>query len=258
LSRNSLPTLSLITTSGSTGDQDATDRRCIFSRTRERWTLQADCEITAPLDVPAGISLDGHGYVISLSGDAERFGSAAIRAASGEIFDLTVDGSELLDSAPEYFAAIALAAPARFSNVTVRNIQFEHAAHSTIGIEIAAFGFGPTTVQHVTLENISGVGLLLTGDGRISLDHVHSSNVTTAAQVGGTISAALSQALIEGSAVDILAQDQSCVRVSQSVATGMRVAENDALIHDEAVTFIGAGNRSKPRQLAANGRNRPV
>jgi hypothetical protein len=103
----------------------------------------------------------------------------------------------------------------------------------------------------VTLESISGVGLLFTGDGRVSVEGLRSRGVTTAVQVSGTIAAELSQAAVDGSAVDILAQDQACVRINESAVTGVRVAENGALIHDEVITFIGAGDRSKPRRRAA-------
>ena len=253
MARIASSTLSLVTTPARLDNHDVDDQRCAFSRTREIWTLQADCEITAPLEISPNTTLEGHGHTITLRGDAERFGSAAIRASGGEIINLAVDGSALMRSTPDYFASIALAAPGRMSNVAVRNIRFDNSLHSAIGVEIAAFGFASTQLQDITLENISGVGLLLTGDGRIAAERVSSSDVTIAVQVGGTIDAVLTHAAIEGSEVDVLAQDQSRVRINESRATGVRIAENDALVHEATVTFIGAGNRNTPAKHAAVG-----
>src|SRR5690349_13066254 len=78
--------------------------RCAFSRERGWWTLQADCELFGALDIPRNVTLDGDGHTITLTGDAEAFESAAIRATGGDITNLTVDGSHLLPLAPAYFA----------------------------------------------------------------------------------------------------------------------------------------------------------
>jgi hypothetical protein len=150
----------------------AEDEQCRFSRGFGRWTLQGDCELSAALELPANVTLDGDGHTISLHGDAEGFESAAIRSTGGDVVNLTVDGSGLLAAAPAYFAAIALAAPGRITRTTVRNIQFAGAPHSAIGIEIAAFDRRNSVAQDITVENISGAGLLLTGDSSITADRL--------------------------------------------------------------------------------------
>ena len=258
MARTTTSALSLVTIPDSTLGHDAADQRCSFAQSRGRWTLQADCELTAALDLPANITLDGNGHTMSLAGDAEGFGSAAIRASGADIINLTVDGSKLLPCAPAYFAAITLAAPGRIADTTVRNLQFGGSPHSAIGIEVAAFGYATTVVQDVTVQNVSGVGLLLTGDGQVTVERVQSSDVTAAVQIGGTIAATLSHAEIEGSGIGVLAQDRSRVRLVSSISTGERIAEDEALIHQDTLTFIGAGDRDrgKRRTSAAIGRNR--
>lgn len=231
--------------------QQPDDKRCIFARTRGRWTLQADCDLSLALNLPRSVTLDGGGKTITLTGDAERFESAAIRATGGDIVNLTVDGSHLLPLASAYFAAITLAAPGRVAHTTVRNVQFSGAPHSAIGMEVAAFDSAIATVEDVTLENISGPGLLLTGDSQVVTERVRSAGVTAAMQVTGTITAKLSQAVVEGADIGVLAQDKSCVRISGSHVAGERVAEDRAVIHQGALTFIGAGDREQARRRAA-------
>jgi hypothetical protein len=220
--------------------------------------LQADCKLSAALDLPAHVTLDGAGHTITLAGDAEGFESAAIRAAGGDVVNLTVDGGQLLPLAPAYFAAVALAAPGRIAHTTVRNIRFGEAPHSAIGIEVAAFEGATAAVQDVTLENISGAGLLLTGDSQVTAVRVRSIGVTTAVQVNGTITAQLSHATSEDVHVGVLAQGQSCVRIIASHAMGERVAEDQALIHQDTLTFIGAGDREQARRRAANAAAMPA
>jgi len=228
------------------------DRRCMVSRNWGRWTLQADCELSMALDLPGNVTLDGGGHTITLAGDAEGFESAAIRATGGDIVHLTVDGSNLLPLAPAYFAAVTFRAPGRIMHTTVRNVRFDGPPHSAIGIEMAAFDGAVARVQDVTLENISGTGLLLTGDGQIAAERVRSAGVTAAVQVGGTMVAQLSHAVIEGADVGVLAQDQSCVRINLSDAMGERVAVDQALIHQGTLTFIGARDREQARQRATS------
>lgn len=250
--------MSLVTIPDGGYGHDTADRRCTFSRLRGRWTLQADCELTAALELPANITLDGDGHTISLTGDAERFGSAAIRASGANVVNLTVDGSGLLPCAPAYFAAITLAAPGRISDTTVRDVHFVGSPHSAVGIEVAAFGYAATVLQDVTLNNVSGVGMLLIGDGQVTIERVRSSNVTSAVHIGGTIAATLSHADFAGSRTGVLAQDQSCVRIANSSSSGERIAEDGALIHEDTLTFIGAGDRrqGKGRTLTGTGRDR--
>lgn len=242
---------SVVTFAAGTVDQNLDDRRCTFARKRGRWTLQADCELSAALDLPNNVTLDGDGHTITLMGDAEGFESAAIRVNGGDLVNLTVDGNQLLPLAPAYFAAIAFAAPGLVSHTTIRNIQFAGAPHSAIGIEVAAFDGAAAVLRDVTLENISGAGLLLTGDSEVLVERVSSAGVTAAVQVNGTIAAHLTGAVVEGSDVGVLAQDQSCVRINASDTAGERIAEDQALIHQDTLTFIGAGDREQAKRRAA-------
>jgi hypothetical protein len=226
--------------------------RCDFARTRKRWTLLADCALTTALELPAHVTLDGDGHAISLTGDAEGFESAAIRATGGDVVNLCVDGDQLLPLAPAYFAAITLAAPGRITHTTVRNIQFGEAAHTAIGIEVAAFDGATALVEDVTLENISGAGLLLTGNSQVTAERVSCAGVTTAVQVNGAITAQISHADIERAGVAVLAQDQARVRILVSCATGERVAADQAVIHHDTLTFIGGGDRDQARRRAAS------
>ncbi|MCA9878845.1 MAG: hypothetical protein KC442_13730 [Thermomicrobiales bacterium] len=224
--------------------------RCAFAQTRDQWILQSDCELSAALDLPAHVTLDGGGHTMTLAGDAESFESAAIRGAGG-VVNLTVDGSHLLPLAPTCFAAITLAAPARIAHTTVRNIQFGDAGHTAIGIEIAAFDGAATLVHDVALENISGAGLYLTGNGKVRAERVSSSVVTVAVQATGNISATLRDVAVEDAQADVLAQDQSRVRIQDSRVTGEHIAADQAIIHQGAVTFIGAGVREQARRPTA-------
>lgn len=250
--------LSLVAVPDSGHSRDAADRRCTFSRLRGRWTLRDDCELTAALELPAGVTLDGDGHTIWLTGDAERFGSAAIRASGANVVNLTIDGSTLLPSAPAYFAAITLAAPGRITGTTVQNVHFVGSPHSAVGIEVAAFGYAATVLQDVTVTNVSGVGMLLIGDGQVTMERVRISKALAAVHIGGTIAATLSQADFADSRIGVLAQDQSRVRIANSHPTGERIAEDEALIHEDTITFIGASDRGRGgrRTLTGTGRNR--
>ena len=231
---------------------DLPDRdRCRFSRNRGRWTLEADCELSNSLDLPRNVSLDGDGHTMSLAGEAEGFGSVAIRATGGDIVNLTVDGRQLLPLAPAYFAAIAFAAPGRISHTTVRNLQFAESPHSAIGIEVAAFDGATAVAQDITLESISGTGLLLAGDSKVVAERIWSSGVTAAVKVNGTITATLSQVAVEDAHVGVLAQDQACVRIVASSSPGERVVVDRALIHQDALTFMGPGEREPGSRRAA-------
>lgn len=247
---NVSPFLSVVPFPVGSPASETDNRRCSFSRKRGQWTLQADCELSTALDLPPNTALDGAGHTVTLVGDAEGFESAAIRA-SGAIVNLIVDGSQLLPMAPAYFSAIALSAPGRISQTTVRNIRFPGAAHTAIGVEIAAFGNAAVTAQDVTLENISGTGLLLTGDGQVSVESISVIDVAVGVQVSGTLEARLHDAAVEHSTIGILAQDQTCVRIDSTVANGEIVAEDQALIHQDTLTYIGAGDREQARRRAA-------
>jgi hypothetical protein len=242
---------SVITLPAGNACDEPDNQRCAFARQRGRWTLQADCELSTALDLPANITLDGGGHTITLTGDAEGFESAAIRATGGDIVNLTVDGSQLLPLVPAYFAAVVLIAPGRISHTTVRNVHFAGAPQSAIGVEVAAFGGAAAVVQDITLENVSGVGLLLTGDGQVLVERVSSTGVTAAVQANGTITASLNCAVAEDVQIGVLAQDQSCVRIIASDSAGERVAEDEALIHQDTLTFIGAGDREQARRRVA-------
>lgn len=225
--------------------------RCTFSRERRRWTLQGDCVLASPLDLPSNVTLDGGGHVIALTGDADNFESAAVRACGGDIINLVVDGSQVTSHEPTYFAAVALVAPGRISNSTLRNIRFDDVSQTAIGLEVAAFDNVAALVQSVVLENIAGAGILLTGDSQVSIKNISSSGVTSAVQVSGSITANITGANLEHSHVGVLAQDQSCVRISACTATGANVAEDQALIHQGNLTFIGAGQRNAAERREA-------
>lgn len=232
--------------------------RCTFTRRRAQWTLQADCEISAPLDLPSLVTLDGDGHTITLVGDAEGYASAAIRTTGGDIVNLTVDGTKLLPLAPAYFAAIAFAAPGRIAHTTVRNIQLGEAPHSAIGIEVAAFDGATAVLQDIRLENISGAGLLLTGDSQVAAERVSVAGVTAAMQVNGGVTARLGHAMVEHTAVGVLAQDQSCVRIAASTVTGVRLAEDRARIHQDTLTFIGGRAREQAGRRATDAAATPT
>lgn len=257
---NMPPAPSLVVVPDTGHSHDAADQRCSYSRLRGRWTLKADCELTAALELPANTTLDGDGHTITLTGDAERFGSAAIRASGADVVKLTVDGSKLLTCAPAYFAAITLAAPGRISDTTVRDVRFVGSPHSAVGIEVAAFGCAGTVLQDVTLDNVSGVGLLLIGDGQVTMERVRSNNVTSVVHIGGMVAATLSDAELVGSRVDVLAQDQSRVRITNTSSMGERIAEDEAIIHQDTLTFIGAGGRGQGRRrtMTGTGQNRLI
>ena len=227
------------------------DERCSISRQRFQWTLLGDCDRASPLDLPWNVTLDGGGHTITLTGDAEGFESAAVRANGGDIVNLTIDGSQLLPFAPTYFAAIALLAPGSVSNVTVRNLQFTDVPHCGIGIEVAAFHGSTAHVQDVQLDSISGDGLLLTGDGQVNLQHVTSSGVTIAVHATGEVSARLSETAVDAADVAILAQDKSRVRLDTAIAGGDLVVEDEARVHHSTLTFIGARDRERARQQAS-------
>ena len=246
---SSLPSVVAFPSSGSL--QVSRDRRCAFSRQRGRWLLKGDCDLSAAITVPRNVTLDGGGHTITLVGDAEAFESAAIRTNGGDIVQVTVDGSSLLPLAPAYFAALALAAPGGVSETTVRNVQFDGAPHSAVGIEVAVFEGAHAHVADVRLENISGTGLLLTGNGRATVERIFSTGVSAAIQASGGIEAHLSQAVAEGASIGVLAQDQSCVRIAASDSPGERIAEDQGLIHQDTLSFIGAGDREQARRRTA-------
>lgn len=225
--------------------------RCELVRSRRVWTLTDDCVLTSQLTLPAGVSLDGAGHTITLAGDAEGFESTAIRATGGNVTNLIVDGSRLLPLAPAYFAAIAVSAPGRISRVSVCNVTFAGAPHSAVGIEVAAFGHDQAIAAGITLANISGAGLMLTGDGRVEADGITAAGVTAAVQSTGRISATLSHLTTNDTPVGVLAQDQTRVHIVGASGAGSITTQDEARVQQDTLTFVATWDRAWRAQPAA-------
>ncbi|MFT4038638.1 MAG: hypothetical protein QM692_10695 [Thermomicrobiales bacterium] len=194
--------------------------------------------MTAPLSIPAGVSLDGAGHTISLVGDAAAFESAAVRVTAGEVTDLTIDGSRLDATAPEWFAAITLSAPGRITQVTVANLQFS-GARSVIGIEVAAFAGQAAALDAVTLVNIAGAGVLACGDGAVTVRDLNACDVTAAIQLNGAVSATVSGLSVELSGVALAALDHTRVRLLDEEPAALAVLDQ-ARVRQDKLTFIAA------------------
>ncbi|MCA9877543.1 MAG: hypothetical protein KC442_07170 [Thermomicrobiales bacterium] len=218
--------------------------RCELVRSRGAWTLSDDCVLTSQLTLPARVSLDGGGHTITLAGDAEGFESAAIRVTGGDITNLIVDGCQLLPLAPAYFAAIAVSAPGRISGVSVRNVEFAGAPHSAVGIEVAAFGYEQATATGVHLANITGAGLMLTGDGRVQANRITATGATAAVQVTGRISATLSHLTTDNATIRVLAQDQSRVQIVGPSSAGAIAPQDEARVQQDTLTFVATWDRA--------------
>lgn len=172
-------------------DRDPEASRCRFSRSARRWTLQADCIATAPITLPRGVTLDGNGKTITLAGNAEQFESAAIHVREASVHDLAIDGQNLAPHCPSYFAALVVTGPGKVGNVAVANLRFGDRCVSAIGIEMSVFDGEAATLECVTASGIDGAGVLLTGDGQVTIAGASVHDATTGIQVMNAIEASV-------------------------------------------------------------------
>lgn len=220
--------------------------RCRFVKEPGRWTLTNHCQTSQSISLPQGASLYGNGKVITLAGDPENFESVAIQVSQGSVQDLTIDGSELHASAPQYLAALVVSGPGSVTGVTVRNIHFGSDGDSAVAVEVAAFGADAIAVSDVSISMIEGTGMLLTGDGMITVNSTSVSEVGTGVQVMSSVEAAITGISIDRARIGILASDHARASVESPSTPSTIGVSNQARARVGNLTIIGAWATNEP------------
>lgn len=133
---------------------------CEFTQTATTWKLNASCTITAPINIPAGVTLDGNDKTITMTGPVLNYRQfipdnwrvdAGILANGGtaNVRRLTLKGTGLSGAcSPEGIAFINTSGT--IEDVTVTNLRRDDGI-SNCGVGISATGTGG---QHVTIRDV--------------------------------------------------------------------------------------------------------
>jgi hypothetical protein len=146
---------------------------CQFKVKGKRWILQADCTITQTIEIPKGITIDGNGKTIAMSGPNSGYTLAGLLVVGGRanVVNLTIDGSGLSEqcafdgSDP---GAISFGqASGRIENVSIANVYcigaimasvYETTRVHTISVARSRVTADPPPGQIGMGINFSGVG----------------------------------------------------------------------------------------------------
>lgn len=205
--------------------------------------------VSAPLLLPRGVSLDGNGKTIVLAGHAERFESVAVHVSGASVSNLTIDGRNLSPDCPTYIAALVVSGPGAVENIVVTNLRFEDSCAAAVGVEVSVFDGDAIDLKNITLANVDGVGILMTGDGRVTVDGSHVENAAVGIQVMNTIEASITNAATEVVNAGVVVTGHARARVHGS-ETPDRVGGMSALDNGQAtlgnLTLAGFGAPSLP------------
>ena len=160
----------------------------MFAKSGSTWTLTKSCTLTKkPLVVPDGVTLDGGGNTLTLSG---KFPITGYVVTAGSLHDLTIDGSGLPTDCTQDFAdAIGLRGTGRtVADLTVRNIVCGPAL---------LVDSGSVTISYSTVEH-AHIGLVANIDTTATVDSVTVTDVTYGFFVAGGATLSLTNCTIQG------------------------------------------------------------
>lgn len=181
--------------------------RCRFFKTPTTWLLKSDCTATRAIEIPRGVSVDGNNCTITLAGHPERFESVGVRVNGGSVQNLMIDGSGLESFCPYSLAALAVSGPGTIAQTRVTSIRFDSDCSNAVGIEVGVFEGDAIEMIDVKVADIDGTGLLLTGDGRVSLNGCSVQGAMVGLQAVNTVGVVISDSTFETSGVGIRASD---------------------------------------------------
>jgi hypothetical protein len=145
---------------------------CQFSKTATLWTLQADCTISKTIEIPDGVTLDGNGKTITMSGNTSGYlkevpddwtVAAAVLANGGNanVHDLTIRGGSLTGSCaptgPEGLAFINTSGT--IERVTVEDIALGGSFPCGSGITATGTGGQTVAIEDVTVSGCPSNGV---------------------------------------------------------------------------------------------------
>lgn len=154
-------------------DNGACQGGCAFTMTASSWTLQRDCVIVSPIDLPAvpgGVTLDGAGHTIFMQGIilSLPYGIGA-DGITATVRNLTLDGSGLTSTCADRGVGIQF----RNASGSVENaalVGFSASCGDAIRV-IAANGAAPHTIDIDTVSIAdSQVGINVSTPGKVTVD----------------------------------------------------------------------------------------
>ncbi len=181
--------------------------RCRFLKTPTTWVLESDCTATRAIEIPRGVSIDGNDCTITLAGHPERFESVGVRVSGGSVENLTIDGSGLESFCPFALAALVVSGPGTIAQTKVTSIRFDSECSSAVGIEVGVFAEDTVDLIDVEVADIDGTGLLLTGDGSVSLTDCSVQGAVVGLQAVNSVGVVISDSTFETSGVGIRASN---------------------------------------------------
>jgi len=181
--------------------------RCRFLKTPTTWLLKSDCTATRAIEIPPGVSIDCNDCTILLAGHPERFESVGVRVNGGSVENLTIDGSGLESFCPYALAALVVSGPRTIAQTRVTSIRFDSECSNAVGIEVSAFAGDTVDLIDVEVADIDGTGLLLTGDGSVSLAGCSVQGAVVGLQAVNSVGVVISDSTFETSGVGIRASN---------------------------------------------------
>lgn len=214
---------------------------CRFNKKGKRWILCADCTISQTIQLPNGVTLDGNGKTITMSGPKSGYavcGVAAVvnpgEAGQANVVNLTLDGGGLsepcsVDGSNEPCGIVFGQTSGRIENVTITNIN------CTAAILASVDGRTPERTIEVVNSRITadpppgrggfGINFSSIGAGRL-VAHVSESEFTSAA-------------LLFNSNVEATVDGCSLTATSISGFNGAHVTVSNSTITDAGVGVSG-------------------
>jgi uncharacterized repeat protein (TIGR01451 family) len=135
---------------------------CDFTETATTWTLSANCTATGTISVPDGVTLNGAGHTITVTGS---FSGAAVQNAGAtmSVEDLTIAGSGLTGVPP---TGILLSnASGSLTNVHVTGMTAGTGVQAGFGVRVEATSPETVTVTGSSVTGFQKNGLVAFGAG---------------------------------------------------------------------------------------------
>lgn len=185
----------------------AQDAACQIKKSRSTWKLQANCTITTTIEIPRGVTFNGNGKTITMTGPVSNYlrslpdgwsVNAGILANGGtaNVKDLKLKGSGLTGTCPSFFPPAPGVTPEGISfintsgtidEVVVTDVRLDGARTCGVGISAAGTGNQRVIVKDASVSGSTtqGIwGLSRPGTAGLRFD-VDTANVTMIAVPGG-------------------------------------------------------------------------
>lgn len=148
---------------------------CRFAQTARTWRLQADCTTRRTIEIPNGVTLNGMGHTISLSGPISGFFVPSVgvpvgilaQGGNANVVNLKVEGRRLsggCGATPDPAAILLWNTSGRIFNVGVANFRLSNgdlACGGGIGAVADDNPNATVTVSRATVTNTGTLGIFL-------------------------------------------------------------------------------------------------